>query len=439
MKDEKLFLQEYKSPYDKCHELYNISFTQNDGFEDKQFDRYVERAKNYMYEVMKGVVKINDKIKNYDELIKMDIRSYFMSSIIKQYDGKENSEDKISQINKILEKQDSATRILQKINGNEILSRYKYDLCYENNDFQYYHYIDAFLEFLFVNHYDDFSLYYFIEIETYKACKEYVRIHSIIDYDGIPIEKSNYFKTLPSDPIAAYELYCNIFNRVIFSIENLFTRKMTNVTVETMGHDKYKSLEKELKQQTEIADKRLIEINKKNEEIEKLKSLLKKSGKKIEKSQLVPIEQKQQNEYINTLKRENSKLKGKYNLLLDKYNYLKNDCSEKVLNVEETADLNKVVDLDYDKNYMFVMYENTGLKSQILEKFKNANFIETNRQMKKFDARQIDCVIILTSHVGHDMYYKIKEKCKAKNIPMIHCNNFNIDLIEQLLINKMCY
>ena len=41
----------------------------------------------------------------------------------------------------------------------------------------------------------------------------------------------------------------------------------------------------------------------------------------------------------------------------------------------------------------------------------------------------------MTTHIDHPTYYGIKADCKNNNIPLIHCNNANVDLIKDTIWN----
>lgn len=479
MKNVRKCFENNLDPYKKCFQRYSNSFTQQDGFGDKQFDRYVKKTKDYLFEVMQNTLPKQHKINTYEELVQADIILFFFFLTIENLSQGGNQLEILSNLdmgafdkfitqklgfqskmpleNKQIEQQTESCDELENLQPQELCeltippiscfskwvmderkSRYKFDLIYSNDDLKYYHNLDAFGAFLIdAGEFKDSGLLHFVSEELRRACKERVRIHSISTHDMFPIEKSNYFKTLVDNPIEAYELHAIVFNRVLYSMENLFTRQTVSTCVSMMAEDQYQKMQKYLDSQTQAIELQQDLLNKKDLEIQKLKTELETKEHQVE-SFKANNQIKNEKDCKNALKRENNKLKLKYGLLLEKYNALKSTSDENLSACVDTEH-ETLKALDYDAKYVFIVGDRTNLKKQILSKFKNAAFIESGPQMKKLNVNQAECVIVMTNYVSHNIYLKVKEKCKNNNVHFVHCNNFNVELIEQLLINELCY
>lgn len=136
------------------------------------------------------------------------------------------------------------------------------------------------------------------------------------------------------------------------------------------------------------------------------------------------------------LARRELKLKKKYGDLLSKYNDLKSkigDCSADDSNYSTQG----FKELDVNGKYLFVADEGrTNIVNNIIETFPNSTVSQDNFNLT---AEAVDMVVVLSSLIDHPTYHNIKNQCKVKNIPLIHCSNTNIDIIKSYMtaeINK---
>ena len=130
------------------------------------------------------------------------------------------------------------------------------------------------------------------------------------------------------------------------------------------------------------------------------------------------------------LSRKEAKTKRLYNSLLEKHKNLLDllgepEMEEKPLTESETKSL------DMNGRYIFVADERrTTFVSNITKMFPNA---EVTQGAMDFSAEAIDMVVFMTEMIHHSAYEKIKNICKAKNIPNIHCPFKNPEMIKSLM------
>lgn len=136
------------------------------------------------------------------------------------------------------------------------------------------------------------------------------------------------------------------------------------------------------------------------------------------------------------LARRELKTKKKYNELLEKYNALKLQTSA---SDDDGTDYSTqgFKELDLDGKYLFIADEGrANIVNNIIETFPNSTVSQDNFNLS---AETVDMVVILSSLIDHPTYHNIKNQCKVKNIPLIHCSNTNIDIIKNYMtaeINK---
>lgn len=266
----------------------------------------------------------------------------------------------------------------------------------------------------------------FAEQEIYCACGDYIRNKSMFMPE---ITKENYFLTLPETVEDVILIFRDVINRVEIDLERFALSSNEN---DVKTHFNYMEEKVFSNLTTEISEKN-VEIEKLKKEIEEKDIQLKNTQKKIEN-----IEKSKKDciietaEYNEALLRENKKIKTKYEILLNKYNEIKElfDVENKRTKEEQEFGL---PDLDYSENYGFVVGENAPYKSIIKEKFPNCTFYSKNENI----SNDTKMVVFITSFIGHPTYYALKEQCKNKNIPIVHCAHSNIDLMTQLMKNEL--
>jgi hypothetical protein len=270
--------------------------------------------------------------------------------------------------------------------------------------------------------YKTISLHNVIDEEIRKTCKEYIRLKSI---EMPNIDESNYFVTLPSTTKDAIFLFDKIINYVFINIEHMYI--MGDTYVETMKDSVLEELEEEnsklVKQLAQIKES----LSQKELEMSKLKGQVKtlQNGVKNDSYSDSLLER------LFSQERQITKITNRYNQLVDKYNTLKDE-----LNIEIKDDdaIVKLKEPDRDGKYLFIAHEKASFKNNILEMFPNAIFATSNENVH---AESVDMVVIITSHITHPVYYGMKQQCKEKNIPFVHCPFTNTELIKGCMIDYL--
>ena len=146
---------------------------------------------------------------------------------------------------------------------------------------------------------------------------------------------------------------------------------------------------------------------------------------------------KQTIEKINELVAQNKDLQKKLKITEDKYDELNEYI--KVVEYDENLDDETEVEIDTSRRYLFISSkgkEGYNINKIILDTFPNAK-IEYG--IVNIPAKYTDMVVILTSYTKHNIYYGIKEQCKNKNIPMIHCRQHSIAGIKRAIAGLSNY
>ena len=72
--------------------------------------------------------------------------------------------------------------------------------------------------------------------------------------------------------------------------------------------------------------------------------------------------------------------------------------------------------------------------SYILEEFPNSILIDNYNSKLSMDTA---LVVFMSSKLKHDLYFKIKNVCKANDIPYIHNNYSNIEMLKAEIAKKL--
>lgn len=133
-----------------------------------------------------------------------------------------------------------------------------------------------------------------------------------------------------------------------------------------------------------------------------------------------------------SLRKENKKLKERLQKLQGKYDTLKDDtkaCDGKEKWEEEKRPI------DYEKKYLFVTNLISNLPQRLMEKFPNSNVLEENK-VSRGAIESSDMVIIFTNFMSHKQYWVIKDMCENAGIPALHSSSFNVERIEDIIRNS---
>lgn len=391
------FLELYDIPDISLMECeYRDSFVFDEDFTGKRFQRYVNKIKNFIYDKYINIVyeDIANTLssKNLVEFIIEFFQNYYLT------DYEDDDMD-------------------------GMLFDCFYEYCHptEKDDLDE----QSLFNYLLMPHMDaPLSFEDIINKEIEKVCKDYIRFRCI---EMKEVDESNYFQTLPENPGYAMVLFDRIVNYIKIDIDNFCSQKRAKEMRKILKQKTVKTLadeNNELSDRIEELEKEVVE-NKKTINI--LNSKLKHSSlpKKSNEIQLLS----EQNE---ALVRQNDKLKEKYNQLLNKYEALKEKNKEKITEREKQEE--ELKELNKDGKYLFISYEDVTFKRAVLDEFPNSDFCDSNINI---NASSVDLVVVLTEHINHSTYYAIKEQCKQKNIPLVHCRFSNLELIKELMWNTL--
>lgn len=258
-----------------------------------------------------------------------------------------------------------------------------------------------------------------------------------ISKETTPIDGQNYFLTLPSKPMDYINIFTDILNLIKVDIimlcnkslisncknfsENNFINKLNQQMqekqeeIEQYYNETMKNLREEaLNEFSELQEEYKLMVDELNN-LDSLKNKLSINTEVISN----------QNDTIKKLMKENNKLKEKYNNLVSKINI-----SEELQEKKEVCK-----EIDINLNYVFLASEDITFKDGILNVFPNSKIISNNKA--NLNPNNIDYVIVLTNHIGHAEYYGVKEQCKNKNIPFLHCPFDNIQMIKELIYENI--
>lgn len=376
--------------------LYN--FTDFDNFQSKRFERYIAKARDnvgvYLNTIYSYYFLTDESIVTDLNTIIIDVfRAYFEGT-----DEESNLPHVINTFNK-----SSLPPILSIFN---IFNKYSVDALEYNIDSQKME--------IFNNKRMMSSI---IDDEFIETSKDFIKRKALINEN---ISEHNYFLTLPETNEDIVQFIHILFNRIYIDIERIIKSKITDEYLHVVSDNMILTLDKE----NETLKKDIEQLNKKISSLEyKNKSLQAKidNNDKILKEKVNEI-----NEDKSFLERQNNKLKNKYDDIVHKYNILK----DSVDNPDIIEEVHKYKEVDLNLRYLFVISEEATFMNVISDTFKNATFVT---ESKSINENKIDMVISITTHIDHSTYYSIKNQCKTKNIPFLHCTFSNVDLIKETI------
>ena len=267
-----------------------------------------------------------------------------------------------------------------------------------------------------------------IDHNIFEAFKHFMTIK--IETSAKDITEENYFCTLPSSRFEYYMLFEMIINLIFSDIEKFFFSMESEFVEKQVENELVQSLKNKIK----ILENNIKDLEEQRDdledELEHTQFLIKKHEQ--EKTAI----QNANSQRINELVEENTAMQKRNAKLTEKYN----SSIKKHISVAVASELNdtqvefeELMDIDANGRYFFLGFDKNGFQEKVLQHFPNAIFEDTNVNLSS----SIDMVIILTSHIIHSTYYAMKEQCKNKGIPMIHCKHSNINLIKELMWNAM--
>jgi len=136
-------------------------------------------------------------------------------------------------------------------------------------------------------------------------------------------------------------------------------------------------------------------------------------------------QQKMYNEHLAEKNREIKALNKQIQVLKDKLaelssNEVLDDTFNNILEDE-------IYECDTKLPYVFVMAEwSKDFENNLLEEFDNSVIMHASDKLPI----NTKLVIFVTSHLKHNMYYKMKSVCTNCGVPYIHCASTNLDIIK---------
>lgn len=146
------------------------------------------------------------------------------------------------------------------------------------------------------------------------------------------------------------------------------------------------------------------------------------------------VPQKKSQELIDLTQKYN-KLRKAYNALYEKYNNLCEATAKEDNETLYSEDSDAPLKIDMDKKYIFVTHERTGFIQNIAAAFPNHGFIHS--ETDSFPTTNDIIIVFITSHIDHCTRDKVRKICINRNIPFVHCNSTNVDIIKQAIAYQL--
>lgn len=362
---------------------YYASFVDLPSFEDKRLDRYIDKMKQYLMENLVKVIFTESNLKT------SSIEDFITSAFLRLYPSKGIDLDFVEQTLFISAHVPSVIPF-PPLSNKDIETFIK-----GKSEIQGLTFKDI------------------IAKEIKKVSINWIRARSILTDDTV--DKSFYAGTLPDKPEYAMPILSSILGAILVDVEYLFCDEVQKST-----QKENKKIEALKVKQKELTSKirSLTTLNARQER--ELLSL---------KSNLTDGDSPYLSE-IEELTRQNSKLQTRLDKILSKYETLKQQVQQ---DVEEDVEPETVKSVDLNGRYLFIVSNHTTFRKKVVETFPNARFCNASSEVP--DLSNIDMVIVITSHIDHPTYNFIKKKCKDQNIPWVHCDYTNVELIKEVIMS----
>ena len=250
------------------------------------------------------------------------------------------------------------------------------------------------------------------------------------------INEDNYVTYLkPQDKTDLLPLLIDINDAVITEAEGIFSE----MCIPTINSEALKILKENRKilerNESEAINKCQKALDEANNSIKKFETENKALQDKV--AQLEKINRDQAKEDKNTIYELNKEIKS-LKKQLEEANAKYDESNEYFSLVEQSLnesqeDDDADVEIDTTKRYIFVSSKSRdgyALNNNLLKEFPNS---EIKYGTFNVQANSTDLVVVLTSYVKHCTYYGIKEQCKNKGIPMIHCYKRSVNSIKRTI------
>lgn len=272
----------------------------------------------------------------------------------------------------------------------------------------------------------------FIDYAFKNTCSRFIRNKYL---KGL-IDKDSFFKCVPETELEKFLFLEDLINDINIDITNAYitNAEQYDEYIEPFQSNVFKEQDKKIKLIKEENDKLKTEIEAKNKELNNLEKDNRILKEKLSSQQKNPEIKKLQNR-IKELIHEKEKISKDYKHISDKYEKLKEIKTNVNVSPDELEKTFKEVDCNL--NYLFVVdTSKLKLNNAIKEVFPNAIFYDSFVNIQNMN---IDMVICMTSHIDHVQYKKFKSQCKTKGVQFLHCSCQNPQMIKEeiwKLINK---
>ena len=270
-----------------------------------------------------------------------------------------------------------------------------------------------------------------------------------------------YFSTASVTLGAMNEYEDIMFNAMSFQYEDEMEEKY-NASLKSK-EDAYTSLfdqHKELKSRTKKLQKDFNALSKKisdgdNPEIERLTSRVnalklqldetstkledtkKELAAKTNKDARFEARIKNLEDQLNSLKKENARLKSSLNESNDIIEDLNNDL-ENIHSFASPDEAFSEEDVALAKNCDFVFFVPTFVPTQKLEElFPNAKFIKASHNVSFDVGFASSKAIVCTKGLKHSAYWRIQVQCERSNIPIVPVTTYGVKTIFDIAVNEM--
>lgn len=412
-------IDEINGPYVQTFQEKMLSSFAIEIIETKQFDRYVEKIKNQIFDYINSQYSVNEKNgKNYT-------LNWFKARVVAAFIPNEmcDSDIKIPINNRI---KGNLFYIIDHNVGNILECFYN-----EEENIVEEKYIKKIYDELKDLIYDDPIKDHSFELIFNQCLKSAaIRMLGYISAENTNISKENYiFQTLP---LKESDL-CHLIYETIRSMYWRYALFIRAVYEEDM-------IARKINRKVGSRDDKISDLK---AEISMLKKVNKEQATALAKAQHYFSQQDaEKDERYNLLYQTNQELvrkqaksKRRYDDLLEKYNNLQKQVSsaKPITNDTDFKEKNELVPLDMNGKYVFTVLECfTTLSANIVKMFPNA--VVTDGSNLPDNA---DMFVVLSEATSHTYYKKIKNHCKAKNIPLIHCTYKNLDMVKELMEQHM--
>ena len=79
--------------------------------------------------------------------------------------------------------------------------------------------------------------------------------------------------------------------------------------------------------------------------------------------------------------------------------------------------------------------ENFAIFNELTKAFPNAKYVDTISN--DYNVNSVDCVVMMVRCIKHYAYYKAKDSAKINDVPVVHCNYNNLDMVAKTILEAV--